>query len=244
MTSYHGGKQRIGKKIAEIIYDESTAIEEEEDFKIRGYCEPFCGMLGVYQHIPELFKDHKPKLKYKAGDQNKSLILMWKALQKGWKPPDICNKTEFTKLRNTSNPSAKKGFIGHQCSFGGKYFQGYAPRKANNVSNKVQDIAHDLYNVSFSNGLYTQFSNLKNYIIYCDPPYYKYNKYYDEHNRQLKFDHDVFWEWCRKMAENNIVFVSEYKAPKDFDYIKIKKTVTSYGKTGGKVVNHEKLFVL
>ena len=25
ITSYHGGKQRIGKKIAEIIYDESTA---------------------------------------------------------------------------------------------------------------------------------------------------------------------------------------------------------------------------
>ena len=53
MTSYHGGKQKIGKKIANIIYEESILIEEETGFKIKGYCEPFCGMLGVYQHIPE-----------------------------------------------------------------------------------------------------------------------------------------------------------------------------------------------
>ncbi len=30
------------------------------------------------------------------------------------------------------------------------------------------------------------------------------------------FDHPKFWDWCRKMSENNLVFVSEYKAPDDF----------------------------
>ena len=25
-----------------------------------------------------------------------------------------------------------------------------------------------------------------------------------------------FWDWCRKMSEKNLVFVSEYKAPDDF----------------------------
>lgn len=47
MTCYNGGKQRIGKKLADIIYDESLDIEYEYDFTIKGYCEPFCGMLGV-----------------------------------------------------------------------------------------------------------------------------------------------------------------------------------------------------
>jgi hypothetical protein len=57
MTSYHGGKQRIGQKLAQVIYDESMDISEEEGFQIKGYCEPFSGMLGVYKYIPELFKE-------------------------------------------------------------------------------------------------------------------------------------------------------------------------------------------
>lgn len=42
-----------------------------------GYLEPFCGILGVYQHIPRLFQDH-PSLKYRAGDINESVIKIWK----------------------------------------------------------------------------------------------------------------------------------------------------------------------
>ena len=57
MSSYHGGKQRIGLEIAENIHLVSTIIEEHTDFVIKGYCEPFCGMLGVYRHIPELFSE-------------------------------------------------------------------------------------------------------------------------------------------------------------------------------------------
>jgi hypothetical protein len=45
MTTYHGGKQRIGKKIAQIIVEESVDMSEEEGWNIKGYCEPFCGML-------------------------------------------------------------------------------------------------------------------------------------------------------------------------------------------------------
>lgn len=55
MTAYHGGKQRLGKKLAEIIVDTSLDIVEDENWEIKGYCEPFCGMLGVYRHIPDFF---------------------------------------------------------------------------------------------------------------------------------------------------------------------------------------------
>ncbi len=40
MTAYHGGKQRIGKELAEIIVEESISISDEEDFEIKVYCEP------------------------------------------------------------------------------------------------------------------------------------------------------------------------------------------------------------
>lgn len=228
MTAYHGGKQRIGKEIAQVIYETSLYIEDDEDFEIQGYCEPFCGMLGVYQHIPSLFKDHKPKLKYKAGDINKSVILMWKAAQRGWKPPNKCTEERYENLRYDGKDSAEKGFIGHQCSFGGVYFSSFASNYGKNIdqknaSDKVQRIAKEVKHTKFSYGDYKQFSNLKGYVIYCDPPYSKTVRRYKE-----TFDNNNFWQWCETMAENNIVFVSEYKAPKG-----VKKIWSKYIRSGG-----------
>jgi DNA adenine methylase len=220
MTAYHGGKQRIGKKLAEVIYDESLHIEDEYEFNIKGYCEPFAGMLGVYQHIPELFQENK--LYYKAGDTNKSVILMWKKAQNGWKPPSR-NITEqrYIQLKKSHQHSALKGYVGHQYSFGGQYFSGYAPKYGRNVNynttiNRITKIINKLDDVSFSHGSYTQYSNLKGYVIYCDPPY----KQTTQHYKNISFNHEKFLIWCRKMAKDNIVFISEYYTlPNDFNLI-------------------------
>ena len=67
MTYYIGGKKNIGEEISNIIKKVSDILEKEKKIEIKGYCEPFCGMMGVYQHIPLLYENHKPKLKYKAG---------------------------------------------------------------------------------------------------------------------------------------------------------------------------------
>jgi DNA adenine methylase len=237
MTAYHGGKQRIGKKLPQIIYEESLDIEDDFDFTIKGYCEPFAGMLGVYQHIPELFDGHKPKLKYKAGDTNKSLILMWKALQEGWKlPTKKITKQEFITLGKNNSSSASKGFIGFFYGYMGKYFQPFrhnvSQDRLNNTINKLHLIGKKLKQVKFRQGVYTNFSSLKGYIIYCDPPYEIQNHYYQDGGEKLKFDNQKFWDWCRKMAKDNIVFVSEYKAPKDFEQIH------KFGK------NKEKLYLM
>ena len=233
MCSYHGGKQRIGKRLSSIIADESLDIEDEYDFKIKGYCEPFCGMLGVYKHIPDLFDDHKPKLKYKAGDINKSVIKMWQKAQKGWKPPITSSESEYDRLKN-SKDSAIRGYIGHQYSFGGQFFNGYAPKynkttDSTKASQSVIDISKTLNDVQFSFGSYTQYSKLKSYIIYCDPPYDNtVSRYYKNaspkgreafSDRKLTFESEKFWIWCRKMSKDNIVFVSSYTAPKDFEEI-------------------------
>ena len=231
MTAYHGGKQRIGKQLAEIIVDESIDIAEEEGFEIKGYCEPFCGMLGVYRHIPELFEEEGfDDLQYLAGDANESVVLMWRAAQKGWRPPARCSYNEYKRLESARRASRLKGFIGHQCSFGGKYFQGFSggrpksriPRAIDisRASQRVSEIATGLKSVDISHGIYSQFSNLKGYIVYCDPPYSKYNKYYDEFKHELKFDKERFWDWCHRMSRNNIVMVTEYSAPSGVRSIK------------------------
>jgi DNA adenine methylase len=217
MTAYHGGKQRAGKTISNIIYQKTL----ESNIEIKGYCEPFCGMLGVYQHIPQLFGD---KIKYKAGDLNKSVIMMWKAAQKGWKPPTKpISREQFYKLKN-SDHSPLRGFVGSLQSFRGVFFGAYYPYKSTrnkNSSEKVQKIAKELKNVDFKSTSYEKYSNLKNYVIYCDPPYQNTSQFYYENNKRsnLKFNNEEFWKWCKKMAKNNIVFVSEYSAPRPFKKI-------------------------
>ena len=164
MTSYHGGKQKIGGEIADEIYTVVRVIEREYDITFKGYCEPFCGMLGVYQHIPALLEDHRPKIKYVAGDVNESVIKMWQAAQKGWKPPTRCSEKYFYDLKYNGKTSSVKGFIGHQYSFGGQYFSGFVGNYGRSpsqphASKKVNKIAGGLPTVKFSYGSYSQFSN-------------------------------------------------------------------------------------
>jgi site-specific DNA-adenine methylase len=223
MTAYHGGKQRIGKKLANIIVEESIGIAEEDNFKIKGYCEPFCGMLGVYQHIPSLFQKENLKLIYKAGDTNNSVIKMWQASQKGWKPPNNTTEETYNKLKNKPS-SALKGYIGHQYSYGGQFFNGYAPKygktpDSTKASKNVQNISSELKNVQFKNVPYTDFSKLKGYVIYCDPPYEGGWSNYNDVKSKTAFNGEEFWEWCDKMAYDNIIFVSSYKAPRGTECI-------------------------
>ena len=235
MTSYHGGKQKIGKQIADKIFEN---VMDDLPY-LKGYCEPFCGMLGVYRHIPSLLRERG--LSYKAGDYNKSLIMMWQKAQKGWIPPTTCTEKKYNELKEQTRASAEKGFIGHQYSFAGQYFKGYRGIYGNKgeytkASENVSDIAPELKDVVFTQGRYTQFSRLKNYIIYCDPPYTDNSKsyYFDEEHTRLTFDHIEFWEWCLKMAKNNIVFVSEYTCPKEFENDKrIKKVYEKNVKLSG-----------
>lgn len=224
----HGGKKRIGNDIAFAIFHFVDYFilnyASKFGFKLKGYCEPFSGMLGVYIHIYELFNEDYPKLKYLAGDINESVIRMWQQAQKGWKPPiKNCSEKEFEKLKYNPRPSAKKGFIGIFCSYRNIFYQAYKEKyqkervNMKKMSDNVINIAKKLGRVKFNAGEYTQYSKLKGYIIYCDPPYWEsQSRYYDERNIRIKFDTYKFWEWCIKMSHNNIVFVSEYKIPKEF----------------------------
>ena len=237
MTAYNGGKQHIGKRIADIIYEISTAIEAAEgSVRIKGYCEPFCGMLGVYRHIPKLFEDHRPKLTYKAGDTNKSIILMWKRAQKGWHPPtQKITRAQYNTMAASRRSSAIKGFYGHLYGSRGQYFRSFDPKVDKNLvelsSKRIEKISNQLDLVIFSNSSYEQYSRMRWSIIYCDPPSIckeckrrsrspqlsSFQSHYkDDKDQKVYFDSEKFWDWCRKMAKYNIVFVSEYEAPSDF----------------------------
>ena len=243
MTSYHGGKKRFGKEIAKIIYVVSLGLEDEYGFEIKGYCEPFCGMCGVYEHIPSLFNEDISNMHYKAGDINKSVILMWKKAQKGWKPSAI-SKTKYERLKGNGDSSAEKGFVGHTHGFGGQYFGTYRKGSPSHSSKSVSRIAKNLKQVQFSHNDYKKYSNLKGYVIYCDPPYQVVNRYFTETDEHISFDNVHFWNWCRKMAKDNIIFVSEYSAPKDFTCIGNLGDVKGGHYRGRKTTDSEKLYFI
>ena len=128
--------------------------------------------------------------------------------------------------------------------YGGQYFNGYAPKygkspKSNTASKKVCTIGKLMKKTRFTTGSYKQFSKLKGYIIYCDPPYVGFKC-----NYKLSFNNEEFWKWCDKMAVYNVVFVSGYNAPKNIQSIfKSKHKLTGTGVQGNKN-RVEKLYIL
>lgn len=252
MTAYHGGKHRTGKRIAECIVEYVDKVQKQTGIKIKGYCEPFCGMLGVYRHIPSLFEEKGYNdLKYLGGDTNESVVMMWKAAQKGWKPPNTCSERIYDKLRYDPKPSAEKGFCCHQFSFGGIYCGGYAckygkAKDASSTVNRIVDISQELYDIKLYVGEYDIFTGLKGYVIYCDPPYEGTTCQYKSEERSVKtFNSNRFWIWAEYMSKNNLVIVSEYKAPNSFKCILNQKHYGQHNRSGDKYkfTGNEKLFV-
>lgn len=216
MTSYHGGKQRIGETIAHHI---ASYVANDDHWDT--YVEPFAGMCGVYRHIPALLG----KRTYVAGDINESVVKMWTQVQRGWIPPLSCTESTYNRLKRQTTPSAEKGYIGHQFSFGGQYFKGYRGLYENKETSRcsksqtnVLDIGEILANakVKWYHGSYDVCSDMKNAIMYLDPPYEQGSEYFDEEHTKRSFDTRAFWDWCLRMSKHNVVFVSEYSIPRGY----------------------------
>ena len=73
----------------------------------------------------------------------------------------------------------------------------------------------------------------------CDPPYQGTTGY-----KTGAFDHDKFFDWCREQAKKNVVFVSEYNAPDDFELVWQGEIKTNFSSTRKKATHNavEKLF--
>lgn len=208
MTYYHGGKKRIGSKVADII-EQVVEIFEDYGYTCKGYCEPFVGMAGVYKHIPKIFGD---SFTYLAGDANKNIIDFWKKAVSGWKPPSSCSKSQWLKYKKSTSNSPQKTFCGYATDFRGHYYRGFCDKQNVAIQREnVIETAKELKRTKFTHGTYTQFSHLKHFIVYCDPPYDNTEQY----KNIDKFDSEAFWDWCRDMARDNVIIVSEYIAPRD-----------------------------
>lgn len=108
-----GGKQLISSRISEVINHEISGIGGAT------FVSLFCGACSIESKI-------KADIKI-LNDKHEYLIEMFKALQNGYELPDEITEEQYEYIRNNlDEDKALSGFVGFACSFGGKWFGGYA----------------------------------------------------------------------------------------------------------------------
>ena len=212
---YMGSKNRIAKHILPIM------LEEAEKKGITTWIEPFVGGANVIDKVPEAFErigyDLNPHTIY-------ALIGVRDFIQDF---PTTVSKEEYLNLKGDA-PNPITSWIRFHCSFGAKFDGGYASNKRGvnycmegRANLQKQSVA--IKNVKL---ICESYENLdfENCLIYCDPPYQGTTEY----KTSNKFDHEQFFEWCREQAKKNIVFISEYDAPDDFECVWSGEVLTSF----------------
>lgn len=229
-----GSKRRIAKDILPIIL--------EGRYDGQWYVEPFVGGANIFEQV---------KGNRWGSDNNIYLIEALKLIRDNPESiPDLITEDDYIQAKNTRGVTGLTGFIGFAMSFGGKWFGGYrrdvAGTKGDIENMKTQTRRAKQSAIKQSKLLQGSILTFSDYInlpippeaiVYCDPPYEGTTKYKD------KFDHELFWHWCRnKSKQGHRVFISEYNAPNDFECI-WSKTIHNTLKDTGSKKGVEKLFV-
>jgi DNA adenine methylase len=201
---YLGGKSRIAKDISAII----NQYSKDKDFY-----SLFCGTCSVESLVVSKNKT--------CNDSQEYLIELWKYIQAGNILPDEITEDQYRFYKsNKDMHKAISAFVGFGCSFGGKWWGGYARQTkglnyAKTAKNSLLKKYRGLQNANF---LCQDYRNVKienNSVIYCDPPYENTTKY----SNSKEFNHQEFWEYMRTLGKDNIVFISEINAPEDFEIV-------------------------
>lgn len=214
-----GSKARIAKYIVPIIQNKL----QEHNLKL--YVEPFVGGGNV---IDKIEADKKI-----GCDNQYYLIELFKNIEKVYTLPEFVTKEHYSDVRCQYNNGGKKyddwyvGMIGFLASYNGRFFDGgyagIATTKNGTMRNYYDEARRNLVkqskNLSGIEWIYGDYrqtcSEIRNALIYCDIPYKDTKQYSTSKN----FNYDEFWEWAEKMSENNIVLVSEYQAPENWECI-------------------------
>lgn len=204
---YMGGKGRLAGRLSDFL------IKRHPD--ATRYLEPFVGAGFMLERMAPEFET------VRAGELNEDLVLLWAALRSGWEPPAALSREEYRALRDAP-PSALRAFAGFGCSFGGKWFGGYAANKVR-PTGKLDDYAgaarrglirkaQAIGQVEVARSDYRDWEPVPGEVVYCDPPYAGTTAY----GGMDAFDATIFWKTMTTWAAVGAhVYVSEYTAPED-----------------------------
>lgn len=228
MLRYVGGKYKLAKPLVNVI--KSFVIGKSI------YIEPFCGGLGTAVETKQL------GIQRYYSDLNQDLVDLFISIQGGFVPPETVSEEQYYALKS-SDRSPLRTYVGYSCSFGGKFFGGYARDKTGK-----RDLTLESYRrfEKFRPYVDSIFFACHNFdcspvtaeaLVYCDPPY-KLTLGYGN-----SFNTDYFWSVIREWSKKTIVLISEFEAPDDFVSIwsKDRNICLHHEQTNNK--KEEKLFM-
>lgn len=201
---YQGGKSRIAKQLAQTI---SNIILRERSLC---FVSLFCGSCSVESKVAGF--DRKI-----LNDKHEYLIELLNGVKGGYELPDYISEEEYKYIRQHKDENKiLTGFVGFGCSFGGKWFGGYARNKTgtNYAAQSKKSLLKDMCNLldaEFTCKDYRDVELPLGSVVYADPPYDGTTGYGKE-----KFDSKEFWNYMRYISKKHIVFISEQNAPDDF----------------------------
>jgi DNA adenine methylase len=200
---YLGGKHSQAKRIVETI-ETRTAV--------RQVVEPFGGAMNVAAEFARRW------WQVQVSDTHPALIAMWRAaVNDGWESPATVTEEDYRAAKALPDSDPRKAAIGFGCSFGAKYFGGYARSStydyAGCARRSIERKAAALRAISATIECRSFFDLLipddGPRVLYCDPPYAGTQGY-----ATGAFDHQEFWARCDQWAAaGHLVFVSEYSSP-------------------------------
>ena len=203
---YMGSKSRIAKHILPIMLDDA------EKHGITTWVEPFVGGGNMIDKVPDGMR--------RIGiDYNPHTIAAMLAIRDMVDNlPENVSEDEYRSLKGKPVDPISS-WIRFVCSLGGRFENGYARDKTGR--NYALEGKHNalkqspkIQSVEFACASYKDYRPV-NSLVYCDPPYQGTTKYKTD-----VFNHEEFFEWCRDTSKNgNLVYVSGYNAPNDFECV-------------------------
>lgn len=237
---YMGSKRRIAKHLIPIM------VEAAKEKNITTWVEPFVGGGNMIDKVPDSFT----RIGYDLNPH--TICAMIDIRDNPEKLPDSISEEEYKSFIGC-DPVSIKSWVRFNSSFGGKFDGGYARERYSSKSDIKRGVTRNDTAESKRNALkqspliqkvdfiYNSYENLdfENCLIYCDPPYQNTSGY-----KTGDFNHDKFFDWCRNQAKKNLVFVSEYNAPEDFEEVWRGEIKTNFASSRKKATHNavEKLF--
>lgn len=219
---YLGGKNKISKYISEKINEvsrwknENSKTNSTDDYcftcreRERVFVSLFCGTCSIESKV--IGFDRKI-----LNDKHEYLIAMLNGVKNGYELPEVITDEQYKYIKtHKDEDKVLSGFVGFGCSFGGKWFGGYAKNRTNrnyaeeSKRSLLRNMA-TLMDAEFICKDYRDVELPEECVVYADPPYDNTTGYNNE-----KFNSSEFWDYMRKISKNHIVFISEQTAPDDF----------------------------
>lgn len=230
---YMGSKNRIAKHLLPIM------LAECEKHGITKWVEPFVGGANMIDKVPESFE----RVGYDLNDHVIHALIDIRDNAESF--PDSVSEDEYKSYKGLP-PQSITSWVRIACAYGGIFESKLASDKtglrdyAQEAKRNALKQSPKIQNVQFICDSYENL-DFTDTIIYCDPPYQGTSGY-----KTGAFDHEKFFEWCRVQAEKNIVFVSEYNAPDDFECVWQGEIKTNFASQRKSATHNavEKLFIV